>query len=73
MVKSALVQLKHRRWRIAIVETMPCKEKNSLVVVLCLYPYPPLLSTIMHKIFGTLGKIPEILKPQVIFFLQLVR
>ena len=29
--------------------------------------------TIMDKIFGTLGKIPKILKPQVIFFLQLRR
>ena len=29
------------------------------------------LATIFCKIFGTLGKIPEILNPQVIFFLQL--
>ena len=29
--------------------------------------------TIMAKIIGTLGKIPEILKPQEIFFLQLRR
>ena len=29
--------------------------------------------TIKVKIYGTLGKVPEILKPQVIFFLQLRR
>ena len=29
-------------------------------------------ATIMHKIFGILGKIPEILKPQVIFFFNYV-
>ena len=31
------------------------------------------ITTILAKIFGTLGKITEILKPQEIFFLQLRR
>ena len=65
LLVKKIILINYKYWK-NIIETFFWVEKWNLLI-------NTLKDTIKVKIYETLGKIPEILKPQVIFFLQLRR